>query len=741
MIDETQPPAQTATARTPAMAGTGLESFASSPQYGQLTDGGLARALDPAEIFRILQRWKYHILAALILGPLIALGVSLMMTPMYVAASQLQINQEDQMVIKGADSARPVMINNSEFLATQIGLLKSRDLAQRVVDAQRLANKPDFASQTKSAGERREDATDQVLRQMTIEEVRNSRLVNIKITSPDPAMATQLANSYAEQFIASGLDRDFEATSFARKFLEDRIGSTRSKLEETESALVNYAARQGIVELGSDEKGASKQSLEASTLIMLNTALAQARADRIIAEQRSVHSASNSATAAANSNPALQEMLRKRAEAQAEYQEKLATFLPGLPAMIALNQRIKSFDGDIRRMQGGVGNAALLDFRAAAARERELQQRVDGMKSKVLDLRSRSIQYTILQRDVDTNRALYEALLQKYKEVGVAGGVGANKVSVVDRARVPVAPVSPNVLTNVLIGLLLGAFVGLCGVFFLEFVDDTIKVPEDVNAKLRMTLLGVLPMSSGADNFMEAISDPKSDLMEAAHSMRTSLQFATGHGMPRSLLITSSRPGEGKSSVASALAISLSRFDKKVLILDADLRKPSFYVGNTSRNDTIGLSNVLSGELQLEAVTRQTIFKNLSVVPAGHSVPNPAALLSEGGFAALLKLAISRYDHVIIDGPPVIGLADAPLIGSVVEGAVMVVEAANVNRSTVLASASRMLGSNTRLVGVVLNKFDSLSSRYGDGYAYSYNYGDEVKTDEDSEDRKIVLVK
>ena len=739
MTDETQPSAQTATEPKTVITGTGLDGFARARQQGLLDGGGVARALDPAEILRILNRWKFVILAAAILGPLIALGVSLMMTPMYVAASQIQINQEDPMIIKGADTARPMMISNNEFLATQIGLLRSRDLAQRVVDAQRLANNPAFASPTKSAGERREDATDRVRAQMSVEEVRNSRLVNINITSPDPAMAAQLANSYAEQFIASGLDRDFDATSYARRFLEDRINSTRVKLEETERQLVGYAARQGIIELGGDEKGAGRQSLEASTLVTLNDALAQARTDRITAEQRSVRSAGTVATTESNSNPVLQELIRKRADAQAEYQEKLAIFLPELPAMRALSQRIRSLERDIGRERSGVGSAARLDYQAAVARERELQQRVDGMKSKVLDLRSRSIQYTILLRDVDTNRSIYDALLQKYKEVGVVGGVGSNKIAIVDRARVPKAPVSPNVLANLLIGLLIGLFLGFGGVLLLEFIDDTIKSPEDVRAKLHMTLLGVMPASQDNDNFVDTVIDPKSDMAEAAHSIRTSLQFATGHGVPRTLLVSSSRPGEGKSSVVLALAISLSRLGKRVLILDADMRKPSFYVSNSSRKDTIGLSNVLSGEMRLEAVTRESMFENLFVAAAGPSVPNPAALLSEGGFEALLKLAQSRFDHVIIDGPPVMGLADAPLMGAVVDGAIMVVEAASVHRSTILASVSRMLGSNTRLLGVVLNKFDN--QKMGYGYAYSYKYGGEASSDDGARGRKIVIVK
>lgn len=727
--------------------GTGLESFAQGGFAGGATEpGGLARALNPSEILQVLNKWKLLILAAAIIGPLIALGLSLAMTPLYQTGSQIQINQEDPVEIPGNGSAKALVINGNEFLATQVGLLGSRALSQRVVDAKRLANNPAYAAQGRSAAERRDQATELLRAQTAIELVRDSRLVNINITSPDPVMAAALADSYAEQFIASNLDRDFEATAYARRFLEDRINSTRVKLENSERQLVDYAARQGILELGNTggDQGGKAASLEATTLIELNSALAQARSDRITAEQRYRRSASSNATTEAVNNPVLQDLTSKRAAAQADYQEKLAIFLPSLPALVALKARITALDREIASARGNVGSAARLDFNSAVARESELQSRVDGMKNKVLDLRSRSIQYTILQREVDTNRALYDALLQKYKEVGVSGGVGNNKVAIVDRARVPVSPVSPNVLVNVLIGLLAGLLVGFGGAFLIEFIDDTIKAPDDVRSKLRMTLLGVIPKGDDEISFMDEIADPKSDLIEAAHSLRTSLQFATGHGMPRTLLVTSSRPGEGKSSVTLALATSLARLGKSVLILDADMRKPTFYVGDSSRKDTAGLSNVLSGEKSLSAVAHQSEVGHLSIVTAGPSVPNPAALLSDGGFASLLGEAAARFDHVIIDGPPVMGLADAPLMGSVAEGTVMVVEASSAHRSAIEASVARLRSANSRMVGVVLNKFESRRNGYGYGYAYAYNYnyGSQTASENDSQDgRKIVLVK
>lgn len=721
-------------------SGTGLEQFAPAilaPQAPSQSGGGLASAFDPSEILRILNKWKWLILAALVLGPLIALGASLAVSKQYKAIAQIQINQEDPVVVPGAANAKPLMINGQEFLATQIGLLKSRALTLRVVDALRVANNPEYVSQGRSAAERRDQAAEGVRAQLLIEPLRDSRLVNISISGDDPAMAARLADAYAEQFIASNLDREFEATSYARKFLEEQIDSTRVRLEDSERLLVDYAKRQGIIELGTGGQEGGQQSLEAATLVELNKSLSDARNQRILAEQRFRRSGSTASGIDAVNNPVLQELTRQRSAAQAEYQEKLVVFLPGLPAMQALKERIASLDRDISRTRGTVSTASRGEYEGAVARERELQSRLDGMKGQVLDLRSRSIQYNILQREVDTSRALYDALLQKYKEVGVGTGVGVNKVAIVDRARVPKTPISPNIPLNVLLGLLAGLALGIGAAFMIEFIDDTIKSPDDVRGKLNLTLLGAMPQGEG--KFMEETADPKSELIEAAHSLRTALQFATGHGMPRTLLITSSRPGEGKSSVSLALATSLALLGKKVLIIDADMRKPTFYIGDASRKDTPGLSNALSGELRLAAVTRATEIANLSVVPAGPVVPNPAALLSDGGFAVLLDEAKEQHEFVVIDGPPVMGLADAPLMGSVADAALLVVEASQVHRSTVLTAVARLHGANTRLLGAVLNKFESRKNGYG--YAYSYNYGVDGNDSQSNDERKIVLVR
>ncbi len=692
----------------------------------------LTRAIDPGEIFRVLNKWKRLILALLILGPLLGLGASMLMTKRFEAVAQIKIDKEDPVAVPGADTARTVMLRGTEYMATQVGLLQSRALAQRVVDAQRLANNPDFVDQSGSAAQRRDAAAERLRKQVAIEIVRDSRLVNITIVGDNAAQTATLANAYADQFIASNLEREFEKGAYSRKFLEDRLNSTREKLEKSERDIVAYATQQGIVEVGGSDEGGGQTSLEAASLLEINTALAEARNQRIAAEQKYRHSSGRTPS----DNAVLLSLTQRRAEAQAEYQAKSVVFLPGYPELVALRRQIEVYDREIAQQRSDQGTSVRQEYQAAVARERELQGRLDALKGKVLDLKKRSIQYTILQREVDTSRALYDALLQKYKEVGLTDGVADNKVSIVDRAKPPSAPVAPNVPMNVLLGLIAGLLLGIGGAFLIEFIDDTIKLPDDVESKLHMTLLGVLPQTDEEEDYAEILKDPKSELVEAALSLRTALQFATSHGIPKVLLVTSSRPGEGKSSVSLALAASLAKQGKSTLLIDADMRKPTFYSGTTSRTDSVGLSNILAGEVEFDKATHKSEFANLSIIMAGPTVPNPAALLSEEGFAELLAGAAARFDHVVIDGPPVMGLADAPIMGSLSEAVLMVVEASSVSRSMIRAALGRLRASNSRVLGIVLNKYESKKNGYGYSYSYSYHYADN-----DDERRKLAIVK
>lgn len=680
------------------------------------------------DMLRIVAKWRWLILGTVLACVLGAVVLSLLMTPKYRADVTLEIKREPVQILgAGSTDAQPVSAAETDFIATQVGLLQSRSLAERVARSLNLASNPSVVDQELPRPTREAVAAGVVRGNFEVEPERGSRLVRLSYTSPDRAVAARVVDAFADNFINSNLERSLEANNYARRFLERRIAQTKERLEQSERQLVDYATRQGIILLGGNAEGGGgqgggEQSLDASSLVQLNQALSQARTDRIAAEQR-YRNAQAAASASVVNNSTVQGLTSQRAVLEAEYQQKLSQFQPEYPEMQALKARIDSLSRAIANQSsqaaGASSGSLRADYLAAAARERELQGRVNGLKGDVLDLRRRSIQYNILQREVDTTRAQYDALLQRYKEIGVVGGIGTNLVSIVDRAEVPGAPVSPNLPLNVIAGLILGLLLGFGAAFAIEFVDDTIKTPDDLTNKLGLTPLGLIPRGPKDTPLLEVLGDPRAPVTEAYQSVRAALQFASDHGVPKSLLVTSTRAAEGKSSTSMALAQSFARLGASVLLVDGDLRKPTF---RAPSGRTEGLSNLLAGSDNVRDCVHETSIERLSLLPSGPIPPNPAELLATDRFGRILGELAGRFDIIVVDAPPVLGLADAPLLGSVCEATIMVYEAGKTRRGAALNAVSRMRTADAHLVGGILTKFNARSS----GYGYGYGYGDEA---------------
>ena len=684
-----------------------------------------------AEILRLIRAW-WWLIAAIVVGCVIAAAViSLVMTPKYRADSTLQVDREGMQVIQTGNMP-PINVNDREFMQTQIGLLKSRDLAERVARDLSLSKQEEFANQDAAPPVKDKEAATKLRQNVSVDAVEDSRLINLQVVSTNPQLAAKIADAYGKNFIQATLERRFEATSYARNFLEQRIAGVKKRLEESERQLVAYAQRQGILNLNTSpnkEGAGNDQSIEAASLVSLNDALSQAHTDRITAEQRYRQNNQNGSTAEVLGNPAVQALTTQRAQAQAEYEEKLGLFKPDYPPLVQMRSRIAALDTAIREQSGKVAGASRSEFQAALAKEQQLQARVNQLKASVMNLRERSIEYTILQREVDTNRALYDSLLQRYKEVGVAGGVGTNDISVIDKAVVPAGPFRPNMPLNLAMGLLVGLVLGIGTAFGLEWMDDTIKSPDDVNTKLGIASLGIIPAIPKGEPVAEHLMDPRSSVSEAYQSVRAALQFSTEHGVPKSLLLTSTRASEGKSSTALALGRTLASLGASVLIIDSDLRRPTFRAPASS---TEGLSTLLAGSDEVAKCIHPTEFAQLSLLPAGPIPPNPAELLASNRFERILEAVGQKFDHVIIDAPPVLGLADAPLLSSYCEGTILIIEAGAIRRGAALSALERLRRADGHIMGAVLTKFAARDHSEGYGYGYSqelyaYREGEQPK--------------
>lgn len=689
------------------------------------------------DYWRLLIKHRWLILA--VVGAAVAIGLvaTLLMRPLYTASTTLQIDREAAKIVDIEGLAPAEALAGEEFYQTQYGLLKSETLAARVVDDLHLTRNPKFVEMMGGAsagaeGQRkpadvRRDAIATFSKNLEVAPVRGSRLVRVSFSSPDAALSAQIANAVADKFIATNLERRYEASSFARDFLEGRLSSIKQRLEDSEKQLVAYAASQGIINVAPnvpgamDQSGAS-QSLVAADLTSLNAALSMATSERIKAEQRwrQAQGARSQSLPEAIQNPTIQVLRQERAKLTASYQEQLKTFKPEFPAMQRLQSQINEIDRQIGNEVGNVQQSLKTQYEVALSQERSFQGKVESLKSSFLNLRDRSIQYNILQREVDTNRTLYEGLLQRYKEIGVAGGIGANNISVVDRADAPRMPSQPQPVLNMLVALMAGLLLGVLAAVLFEIFDESITTPEAVEAKLKLPLLGTTPMLEKRMTTREAMNDPRSAFSEAYYSIRTALQFSTADGAPRSLLVTSTRPAEGKSTSSVAIAQNFAKLGMRVLLVDGDLRNPSLHRVLQCDNQQ-GFSNYLTGA-SLASMVQGTDLATLTFLPCGPLPPNPAELLGGPRLRVFVAEAMANYDIVVIDGPPVLGLADAPILASAVMGTILVVEAGGTRRGMARSAIRRLSQGRTRLLGVLLTKFNARKASYGYGYGYSYAY-------------------
>ena len=720
----------------------GIGGFPLFTGVPQADPGGANRVPALRRLWRLVQRRRWVLGSGLMAGALIGTVLTVFSTRQYTSTGRLEISRATARVVNIDSVERETSIGDQEFYQTQYGLLQTYALAQRVVRDLGLADNREFfrmfgrGSLFPSAGdgapsaEQRAKLTDAAARilldHVGVAPVRGSSLVDVSAVTPDPVLSQRIAATWAQDFIASNIEQRFEASSYARHFLESRLDQLRQKLESSERDAVAYAARNGIINLPSpmhDATGnsAGDRSLVTDDLGALNAALDTATADRILAQSRLAEAAHPDSSTEALSNTAIAQLRQKRAEVAADYGKLMVLFQPTSPQAQQLSSQIHELDTAIAQEESRIHRSLDQGFRTASAREAALSARVSELKGSFADLRRRSIQYNIFQREADTNRELYGALLQRYKEVGVAGAIDNNNIAVVDAPRVPTRPSSPSLPVNIILAMLAGGVLAVLAVAALEQIDEGIGDPGEIEEKLGLPLLGSVPRVTDKDPLL-ALQEPRSPLVEAYLAVQANLNLSTAQGMPHSLAVISTRPREGKSITAIALAQSLARVHKRVALVDADMRSPSIHTAFGIAN-AAGLSNLLAGSDDLAGVLHETARDGLSILPAGPPPPNAAELLTGERLAAIVHRLLDGFDHVIVDSPPVMGLADAALVAASVDSVVFAVEARAVPAEAAQAALQRLRAGHARILGAVLTKFDARRDRAGHGYDGLYGYG------------------
>ena len=709
--------------------------------YGNAKGG---RELSLALLWRVVVEWRWLILAALGTGISAAVLLTLLTPLKYRSTATIELTPPEVEVMSDSGSKggrQAAAARDADFVGTQLGLLGSRALAERVAQDLNLASDKTLVGKGTDRKANTDISAGLVQGGTQVRLRPQSQLVDITFIARDPQLAARIVNGITDAYVSTNLERRYASSSYARDFLQRQIANTRRELEKSERQLTAYAQQQGLISTGSGEGpngGGDTNSLTGNTLVSLNGALATTQARRIAAEQRYREAVIGGTTTEISANAA--GLRTQIAALNAEYQQKLQTFRPDYPDMVALRARIDalraSVSSETRTASSDRLGTLRQEYQAAQGEENRLRAQVASLSSSVLDQRGRRIQYTILQRDVDTNRSLYDALLQRYKEIGVASGVGTAVASVVDRGEVPGRAFSPNMTNNVLIGALLGLVAGMLAAVALEFINDTIKTPDDVRDKLQLAFLGGIPNAKSAKPIDE-LKDTLSPVTEAYLSTAAALQFVAEGGAPKTLLMTSTRPAEGKSTSAWALAQSFTRLGKTVLLIDADMRRPAFVTGR----DEIGLSHILTNASSLSEHVLRTEVEGLWIMPAGTLPPSPPELIASARFASLLADAAASFDHVVIDGPPILGLADSPLLSTTVQATLMVIESGRTRTRAVVEAQNRLRTAGSHVIGAILTRYSAQASY---GYGYGYGYGkksDEYRyiADDNDKKRRIML--
>jgi polysaccharide biosynthesis transport protein len=733
-------PARASNENRPVEAGFN-NSLAPTSPYNSFYD-------EPQSSFDLLKYWglflkhRWLFLAAAMVALVYGYGSTYLATPIYRASATIQIDREvpKPVDLRGEDTdTDSAIVGDEEFYQTEYELLKSRSLAERVVADLDLANEPTFlgngtvspwtklrelifgtpanrADDEQPLEVRKEIAIGRVQGGSSVAPVPDSALVGLSFDDPNQTWAQKIVDAISQAFIKSNLEHRYNATAYARNFLQNQLAKTKLKLEQSERDLVAYAKKEQIVNL--DDKQAP---LDAAGLLAINAELARVRTERITNQQlwQQAESTDGLGLPQIIADPSIQMLRDKRAVLKTEYQDKLSTFKPSFPDMRQLQAQINEVDRQIENAVTIIKNSIKAKYQASQQQEDLLVAQLGRSKNQVLNVEERNIEYTILKRETDTNRALYDALLQRYKAVGVDSGIGINNISVVDAGQ-PQGMVSPSLKKNLGFSLALSLISSFVAVYILELLDDTFKTPEQVEQSLRVPVVGLAPLVPKEITVADALHDPHSALSEAFRSLRTALQFSTNDGVPKSLLVTSSCSGEGKSSTSLALARNFAQLSLNVLLVDADLRKPSLHEALRCHNSS-GLSNYLVSNFD-RRLFQETTTPGLTFMASGPLPPNPAELLAGPKLLTLLTFAAQEFDLVILDGPPVVAIADALLLGSLANGTLFVIRACGTSKKVVRRAMNRLHFARARVIGVMLNCFDARKAGFEYGYGYSHDY-------------------
>ena len=714
------------------------------------------------EYLRVLIKRKWVVVFSLALIFALVAIATLRSTRIYEASGSIAINKADPAIVNFKnDGNGSADFYDPSDLDTEVSILRSDLLALQVIKQLNLEKRPEFGGHGEVPSSSLELTTDELQPDSAsasallgafkgserISLRPNTRIIDIHYRSADKDLSARVVNALMNTYIEQNFKTRFESTMQASDWLSKQLVDLQMKVETAQEKLVNYQKEHEI--LGIDEK----QNITTEKLDELNKELTAAESERMEKESiyTLVQSADSDAAAAAavgtqnsGSSSSSSSLLEKLREQQADLRIQVAQlstqFGPAYPKVTQLTNQLKEVEAQIQLEMKKVVARVRGDYMASAQREGMLRAAMDKQKQEANKLNESAIQYSILKRDLETDRTLYEGLLEKLKEAGVTAGLRSNNFRIVDVARVPTEPTEPNVPRNLSFALALGLSTGIGLAFLLEGIDNTVRTPEQAQAISGLPSLGMIPHGSKTSpesavgkrlalaSSKEAVelvtqSRPQSQMAESYRALRTSLLLTSLGAPPKTILVTSALPQEGKTTTSINTAIVLAQKGTRVLLIDADLRRPSIHK-TLGMGPRTGLSNVLTGNATLQQATvRSSILPSLFVLPAGTPPPNPAELLASSLMKDVLAELREQYDHIVVDTPPTLSVTDAVVMSTRADAVVLVIRSGQTTKQALRRARDLLMQVNARVSGVLLNAVDLTSPDYYYYYEYQGKYG------------------
>ena len=676
------------------------------------------------------------------------------MQPVYEATTRIEIDRESTNFLPFAGNDPDGLYQDLEdYIETQSKILVSETLATQTIKSLNLDHDPRFGGAPQNSGPLEVTAPkDGVLSPppalgaflggLSVKRVPNSRLLDVTFATTDPKLAAAIVNAHVINFIEQNFRSRYEATTQTSNWLANQLDELKGKVEASEDARIKYERDNQIWTI--DEK----QDVTTQKLADLNRELTQAQSDRIGKEvvDELAEAGNYDAIPAVRESPVIQESLKRQGELSDQYTEALNQYGPKFPKVARLEAQLNEIEKVIENQKKSIGNQIEAEYRGSRQREHLLQQALDQQKNQASSMADKMVEYNILKREAEANKQLYDGLLQKLKEAGITAGLRSSNIRVVDPALMPTAPSRPNKSRNIFLAVLVGLIGGIGLALLREYLDNTVKSPDDVENLSRLPSLAVVPAftsSAGvrpgrfqkllrgpANGFHERVallshSEPQSHVSEAFRALRTSLLLSQPDRPPQIILVTSALPHEGKTTAAVNIGVTLAQLGDSTLLIDGDLRKPGVSRALSMNDGKVGLSSYLAGVAPLDLITlAHPEISNLHAIPTGPIPPNSADLLSSHRLAEMICELRKRYKFIVIDSPPIMAATDAVILSALVDGVLLVVRSGETPKEAFARTRDLLHSVNSRVLGVVLNAVDSSSPDYYYSYRYyPYAYG------------------